>query len=344
MDAIAAHEHGYSNVVASMGTALTEHQVAALRGMAGHFVLALDPDAAGQEATVRSLESSWKVFEQRAAVQGRGGVTLYERGQAGGSLRVAVLPPGEDPDQLIRRRPQEWRELMQGAKGVLDYLFGRVAAMADLSTPQGKARVAERLFPLVASVENPFEQERYFRLLAETLGVSPTTLEASVGRPLPRRGRRRAPEAAASPFASGQRDPLEEHILALLLQYPELADQAAGLISEHFRNLENQAVFTAWREHGIIDISAGLDEDLTEYLATLLSEELPPSDRGERARSVVACVRRLEERRLRELKSQEEMLWDQAVQDGEGEQAEQLQRQMVATNERLRSLFAEKHG
>ena len=62
MDAIAAHEHGHRNVVASMGTALTSQQVRQLKNLAGTFVLALDQDVAGQEATLRSLESAWQIF------------------------------------------------------------------------------------------------------------------------------------------------------------------------------------------------------------------------------------------------------------------------------------------
>ena len=64
MDAIAAHQYGYTNVVASMGTALTENQVSQLKSLATNFILALDPDTAGQEATLRSLEASWKVIRR----------------------------------------------------------------------------------------------------------------------------------------------------------------------------------------------------------------------------------------------------------------------------------------
>ena len=72
MDVIAAHQHGYTNVVASMGTALTESQVGQLKSLATNFVLALDPDTAGQEATLRSLEASWKVIGiQKSASRGR---------------------------------------------------------------------------------------------------------------------------------------------------------------------------------------------------------------------------------------------------------------------------------
>ena len=59
MDALMAHQHGFTNVVASMGTALTTQQVEHLTRLASNYVLALDADAAGQEATMRSLKSSW---------------------------------------------------------------------------------------------------------------------------------------------------------------------------------------------------------------------------------------------------------------------------------------------
>ena len=65
MDVIAAHQHGRKNVVASMGTALTERQVYLVRTLAKTVVLALDADTAGQEATLRSLEASWRAMERR---------------------------------------------------------------------------------------------------------------------------------------------------------------------------------------------------------------------------------------------------------------------------------------
>ena len=116
MDVIAAHEHGFTNVVASMGTALTEHQVQLLQGHGKSFVLALDPDQAGQEATLRSLEASWHVFErQEAAIRGDARREMYQRpGQLTG-LRIGVLPPGRDPDALIRHDPEQWRGLIKGA-------------------------------------------------------------------------------------------------------------------------------------------------------------------------------------------------------------------------------------
>ena len=82
MDAIAAHQHGFSNVVASMGTALTERQVRLMKRFTRDVVLALDADTAGQEATLRAVE-----YQQLL----------------GRDIRVVILPEGRDPDQEIGR-------------------------------------------------------------------------------------------------------------------------------------------------------------------------------------------------------------------------------------------------
>ena len=71
MDAIAAHQFGYANVVAAMGTAVTEQQIGLVKRLSRNIVLALDADAAGQGATVRSLEMLPSVLDQRAGVDRR---------------------------------------------------------------------------------------------------------------------------------------------------------------------------------------------------------------------------------------------------------------------------------
>ena len=79
MDTIMAHQHGFNTVVASMGTALTPDQASTLRGLASEVALALDPDAAGQEATLRSMESAWGIFHRPVATASVHGSTFYQR-------------------------------------------------------------------------------------------------------------------------------------------------------------------------------------------------------------------------------------------------------------------------
>ena len=346
MDVIAAHEHGYRNVVASMGTAMTEHQVALLKSNARAFVLALDPDAAGQEATLRSLEGSWQVLGQSGARDRNSAASgLYQTRPDLQLLKVALLPEGNDPDELIRRDPMDWHRLIAEAVPVVDYLFDVLPRHYSLADSQQKAQLADRLFPLIAAMQNPYDQDRYFQRLADVLGVARTTLEASVGRPsrrVPAQRQRpgRAFQAAVTPFRQAEGDPLEDYALALLLQYPALRERAWKLPEEHLRQPESKAVLKAIHSPDTMGLDNVKSEDLlAEYLERLTQKLLPPADRKQQGADFEACLQRLEERHLREMKVQEEaMLADgsQPVPVGEA--------QITAVNNRLKEVFASAGG
>ena len=339
MDVLAAHQHGFRNVVASMGTALTEQQVGQLRGLASDFILALDPDAAGQEATLRSLESSWRVFERRSMGTGaRPGMTLYQKEYP--TLKIVSLPAGKDPDLLIREDPDGWRSLLEEATPLMDYLLTAVVSRFDLTGSGGKAQASEALFPLIAAMDNPYEQDRYFVKLAEVLGVSIATLEASVGRPKPRgtgRAAEKPPvEESARNIARASGEPLEEYTLALLLQHPELREEAEHSDPTLFRRSENLELFTHWLESGTIDVSDSLDEPLKSHLAHLLGLNTPPLDRLGVLPAFKDCLRRLRERHLRELKLQEELLLADEPQN-----PAELEEQILAVGEGLKEVFSQ---
>ena len=363
MDAIAGHQHGFSNTVASMGTALTQQQVSLLSSFVrrtaspgrAEVVLALDPDTAGQEATLRSLESSWKVFQAQPMARTQG-VTLYQRPVAP-SLKVAALPGGKDPDEIILESPEEWRRVVDSAMPLLDFLFAALAMRLDLATPEGKSRLAGLLFPLIAATPDPFQQDHYFQRLADQLGVGEATLRASLGRlgqaSNPTRGRAAGPSrrgtnapprgtvrdqgVAATPFAGLDHDPLEERCLALMLQGDRSDENEEGpgeLRSEYFRRMDNREIFTNWAKCSTLEaLKDNLDYELAEHLEYLLDKSAPPSDRKQREVELRGCLRRLEERYLRELKQEEELRDSQAVAEETEEQ------QILWINERLRDIF-----
>ena len=186
MDVIAAHQFSHANVVASMGTALTERQVGLIRSAAGTFVLALDPDTAGQEATLRSLESAWQAMDRVQVAQSRRSVgALYQTQRL--DLRIAALPAGLDPDKLIREDAAEWARIVGDAVPYMDFYIPAKARQFDLATTQGKSDAAEAILSGVTSTINPFEQERLFRMLAQR----PLATNAGDRRPTARRGRTR---------------------------------------------------------------------------------------------------------------------------------------------------------
>jgi len=331
MDAIVAHQGGFSNVVASMGTSLTRHQAALLQDITKEVVLALDPDAAGQEATLRSLESSWQVMQRRVMARSQR-ATLYER-PSGPNLKIAPLPQGKDPDEIILENPSHWEQLTTEAVPLMEFLFKALSAKFDLSTAQGKAQVAEMLFPLVAATPDHFEQDRHFRNLAQLLGVSEATLEASIGRPRPQRTRSTGPTSvSATPFERLEKDPLEEHCLALLLQNPRLEPLASDLRPEQFQRVENREVFTNWLQGSTIE---SLDQGISAHFNYLTGKPLPPSDLKEKEAALSHCIHRLEERHLRQLKVEEGLRLSQM----EPEEINQHEKEILKINDDIEALF-----
>lgn len=306
MDVIAAHQHGFQNVVASMGTALTEQQVASMKSVASNFILALDPDNAGREATIRSLESSWKVFERRAIRSGgRNSVLFYER-QPHNSLMVATLPQGKDPDSLIRHDLKAWQDIISEARPLMDYLLEIVSSRFNLSSPQGKLEATEALAPFVTAMENPYDREHYFHLLAKVLGVSQSALEATIGRPQARRPQNRIrnqpkQQIYQAAIDVNHRDLLEEYCISLLLEYPDLVDHGRQIPSTYFGLSENRDIFTKWSSCDTMDaLVEALPPALKEHVSLITSTEQPPLDKKERQIALSRVVGRLKERLFKE--------------------------------------------
>ena len=353
MDVIAAHQHGFQNVVASMGTALTEQQVSRLRALASTFVLALDPDNAGKEATLRSLESSWRALQiDFLKAGGRSGVVFSQR-HLSASLKIAALPTGKDPDTLIREDAQEWERLVSEAQSLLDYLFEVLPLRFDTTADEGKLQLVDSLSPFIRAEENSFTQRRYIRRLAEIVSSSEADLETHIWRAQRRTApnrRRASPTARASPSYPGganvpppapaHRDPLEEYCLALILRYPDLREKGTAIPPDYFELSENRDIFTKWAIcYTIEEVTGSLPIDLTEHFESLLNMEIPPLDIKERERALQEIANRLKERFF---KIQEQTLMEQ-LEGADWRDISSLEpslNQAQEINQQLRELFS----
>jgi DNA primase len=218
-----------------------------------------------------------------------------------------------------------------------------------MNSSQGKAEAVERVFPLITGMDNPFEQDRYLQRLADHLGVTRAALEASAGRLRTPAKRRRTSQAASSassaPFRQMAGDALEEHVLALMAQDPDLASRVGELIEDHFKGTENRALLSAFTESGTMDaVYRLLDAQTTQLLERLSARVLPPADRLQRSADFEACKRRLEERHLRDLKAQEEAVLTQAAGSAPDDlpYLDSVHQQSTEINERLKELFSGK--
>ena len=337
IDAIIAHQNQFTNVVASMGTALTFEQVSEVRKVTNKVVMALDPDVAGQQATLRSLASSWDVF-QKTVVASRSKVRnqnplLFNR-QEDLELQIASLPDGLDPDELIRRSPEEWTSLLTNAKPLFEYLLPALANQLDVSTPQGKSRVVEILFPFIASISDPLQQDLYFQRLANYLDIPEHTLKSNIHNFLDHNRRTSTTKYKDQPASSQriqtpmatppnvERDPVEEYCLALSVQFPESIPNS-GLAPEYFFLPGNRALadklieFYDDNSSHIPFKKFGIDEHspLGELLEQLLHKDLPPMDYRDRSSILQNTVKRLENRYLRDLKLKEGILLEESDTD-----------------------------
>ena len=342
MDAIAAHQHGYANVVASMGTALTEQQVAQLRSLAGGCILALDPDQAGQEATLRSLESSWRVVDmQRARARAPADGTHRRKSM---DLRIASLPAGRDPDALIREEPAAWENALAGAVPFMHFYIRAVVARYDVNTNEGKQDAVTALSPAISATSNAFEQDEYITMLAGSLGVDRRLLEGSISRrqqPAPRRrDDRRSGRREEAAVLADRRDRLEDYALALLLQYPDLREREDDLEADYFRRTENRELFTCLRSSITMEsVREELDESLHEHLDGLSALELSPAEPWPVEEAFGQAARRLRQRHLKEL--QVVLL---ATDDKTVPPVRDVEDSVAGVNAGLRESFAHKRG
>ncbi len=294
-DALMAHQAGFDNVVASLGTALTAGQIALLTRYAKNvgdrgdlsIALAYDVDPAGTKAGsfgARELES---LIRQLAVADT--GVELDE-------VRVVRLPDGKDPDEVVREAPDRWREEVRTAQPIVDYLIDFHARQVDLKTPGGKARFVDAIAPTLRVIP-PVMRDAYLQTIHHVSGVEErTVLEVLHQRPeaIAVQGRISADAVIGAADALpvdrilAAITPVEEELLRLLLLAPEQQARAADEIGpdqlpstparELFRAIVLQR---APDDHGVRPpfsmsaLMAGLDDETRATAQAILAKPSP---------------------------------------------------------------------
>lgn len=176
MDVMQAWQAGFHNVVAQMGTALTGDQLALVKRYAKRFILALDADAAGAQATLRSLQVAREFLDREPDIRFDARGLVRHEGRLQADIRIVTLPPGNDPDKIIRSDPDAWPQLIAQAKPVVTYVIDQATTGLDLNDPKAKSDVAAQVLPLITDVVDPIEREHYRQLLARRLQIDERTL------------------------------------------------------------------------------------------------------------------------------------------------------------------------
>jgi DNA primase len=344
MDALAAHQHGYDNVVASMGTAMTDKQLAILKNLTSNLILALDADTAGEEAVSRSGEMLDKMLPVPPSFYGW---VRYEDAH-NAEVKILILPQGKDPDELIREDASQWQKLIMEAKPMVDFIFESATAKVDLASARDKSLTAERLLPLLFEMKDPLRQAHYLERLARLLKIDEHVLGDALKkfRAVERKRKATKNMKAFTPVVPTitSSSPLEQYCLALLLKYPELTTESSGLSPEHFENTENRELFIKLQQSGDpASLKNSLDSTLQEYLESLLAKDLPPilkESETARCEDLNQCISRLQEKRLRNLEiKKQELLAIEAETGGTPAQLAKLKEQGLEDDKQLRDVL-----
>jgi DNA primase len=295
MDVIAAHQHGYRNVVAQMGTALTERQFALVKRLTERVILVLDTDAAGQAAMHRAAVG----FAQNERVSGDAEAFkqhLPEELQTSGSFYVALLPSGKDPDELIRGDPEVWKATIAGARPYIDFWLEYAATNAELATPQGKANAAAEMMQIVRVIDDPVIRAHYLQKVSRLAQVPEAELAPMV-RP---RQRARVTSPVRRPGVPGDAGIAGDDLLvALLVRFPALRS-GAGMVTDGllWDSRARELLAQLAGERDVAEIKRNAGPELTEYLERLIIMELPFSTESDASNALEDCIRKLERRRL----------------------------------------------
>lgn len=341
-DVVAAHQYGFNNVVASLGTALTEKQVSIIKKLTKSLTLALDADAAGEMATLRGIDVASHTFDQKVVpLPTSQGLVKYEN-LLDAEIKVMVLPAGKDPDDIIKENPENWEHLLEGALPVVDYTFNLIVSKIDLTKLQDKSLAVDQLLPVINEVKDPVRRAYYLQRLSRLVAVDEHTLASALKRIRPSRTRGGCdvvtPSALVPTLSSG--DPLAEYCLSLLFRSPNLQSYAIELSADYFEHSESRALFLTWNQTPDIDsMRQRLDAALQEYLDRLLSKILPPMNEEEEKKALADCIHRLKTRWLRKLKVKQEDLISDAQADDIDSELEVLQQLDVKLGTQLLESF-----
>ena len=194
-DLLALWNAGISNVVATLGTALTREQVDLIRRYTGSVAVTFDTDAGGKAA----LERSMSLFLEK-----------------GLKARAVVLPDGKDPDEFVSRHGKDaFLEEIRRSRALVDYYMDEVIGTGRTLDERRDAWKAA--LPFIAGIADAVERGQFMRRVAERLGVDETLVRLEVGR---LETSQRQPEAPPARRAASPIDPVELSLIQIMIESP----------------------------------------------------------------------------------------------------------------------------
>ena len=229
VDVVTLHMYGFDNAVASLGTSLTEEQVALLARYTEQVVLTYDGDSAGQQATQRAIP-------------------MLEK--AGIRVKVLNVPDAKDPDEFLHKfGADRFRMLLEDSSNRVEYQLTAIAKKYDIAEDEQRIRYIQESAALIATLGSAVQREVYSRRVADAGKISFEAMENEVKKAFAKRmaqekkrqekidlapARSLQPKARSIHYENMRSAMAEENLLAMVLRDPSLLNVAGGLQGKHF--------------------------------------------------------------------------------------------------------------
>jgi len=277
LDALACHQYGVRNAVATLGTALTEGHLRLMRRFADKLVLIFDPDPAGVRASLRGFD-------------------LFVA--SGMKVNVVSLPDGDDPDTFLQKHGAEAfaARLRQSVK-FMDFVLGQVAQGGASAPIDEKVEKADEMLGFIARLPSGIERDHYLKKTAEALDLDETVLRQE----MPKQAKGQMHRAPAAPAASSQpqsqahRPRAEEILIHLMLKDEGIAGSLKDRIQPQdftdplFRRVA-QRIFEVLEAGGKLDTKALLIEGDEDFNTVILHYSVLEMDYEDPQKHCLDCV------------------------------------------------------
>lgn len=311
LDVVSSHQAGIKQVVATAGTAMTEHHLKALSRLTTDIRLCFDGDKAGIAATERAI-----------GIASRMGI----------DLSIVSLPGGyKDPDELVQRDASLWVEAVEKTIPAIEWVIDQYAARGDMSSAAGKRQLTTEALKLLKMIDDPVEREHYFEIVSRKTGASMSAIKERFGQDdlTPEEKRLKPVKAEVEILKDNVQ---QDYLLALMTIEDGAVDVAKDMGAEFFDGVERQALYTYLLGHRPSELEEAIPEELhdieTYVKIVLLKAEARYSalDGQDRLVEAVSLVRQLK----RQHRTKQKQRLTDALRTAEGAHDE-------AESERLRT-------
>lgn len=310
LDVMVLSQFGVSDVVATLGTALTPDHVRALSRYTKNVIALFDGDEAGRKAAARSFE----IFVE-GGLLGKG----------------AFLPPGEDPDSFVRSQGRTAVEkLLEDAVPLADYYFTFLEREFGKGL-EGRSRIAQEIARVLAKVRNPFEYDLLARRAVDALGIHEDLLRGVAAK-----GSAQPASGSGAPNPAGRLgnpdDRAESSLVSLMLRFStviervERGSQVECLMSPVWEPIVRR-IIVEWRDRGRVDVAILSQELSPDHVSRISALMLEGGDitEVEGERMAADCLAHLQRRYLRNLERE----LRQAIWRAEEEKNEKLKKERM---------------